>query len=101
MISEALKLKPFTVGNGEILKPRLTIMAGLGHNDELANELRSLRYREWRGANPDKDPPQDPIEKDRHLLDALGYIFLTDPTFVDQQRGKLTKFQPIYENIGY
>lgn len=100
MISESLKLKPFAVGSEEILKPKLTIMAGMGSNDELANELRSIRYREWRGANPDKDPPQDPIEKDRHLLDALGYIFLTDPIFVDQ-RGKLTPFQPVVPSCAY
>jgi hypothetical protein len=75
-------------------------MRGCGDNDLLVEQLRSLRFREFKGAVTDRDPPSDPIDKDRHLIDCLSYILLDDPQFIDQ-RGGLSTFRPIYPNLGY
>jgi hypothetical protein len=34
----------------------------------------------------DKDPPEKPQEKRRHLIDCLAYILLDQPRFIDRQR---------------
>jgi len=99
-IAEALKPKPFTVGNEEKAKPTLTIFAGCGDNDELAYQLKTLRYREWKGNVADKDAPEEPEQRRRHLVDCLSYIVLSDPVLIDRSAPKAT-FQPIYPALGY
>jgi len=86
LVNEALKLKPYNVGNGEETRPRLTIMEG---NEELAYQISHLRFAEFRGNVVDKDSPQSPIEKRRHLVDALCYVLLDKPRFVEKQAWQL------------
>ena len=68
-ISEDLKPKPTDSGKP---RPTLTIMRGCWDNDKLCEQLRTLRFREWKGNVTDKDPPRDPQDK----IDCLGYIEL-------------------------
>lgn len=96
-ISEDLKPKPTDSGKP---RPTLTIMRGCGDNDLLCEQLRTLRFREWKGNITDKDPPRDPQDKNRHLIDCLGYIELAGPIFVDRYRSS-DPWEPIYPNIGY
>src|SRR6267378_1372723 len=81
LISEALRPKPYSVGNGEEMRPRLTFMEG---NDELVYQTSHLRFAEFRGNVVDKESPQMPIEKRRHLVDTLCYILLDDPRFIEK-----------------
>jgi hypothetical protein len=81
LINEALRPKPYSVGNSEELRPRLTIMEG---NDELIYEISHLRFAEFRGNVVDKEDPQMPVEKRRHLVDALCYILLDKPRFIER-----------------
>ena len=90
LINEALKLKPYSVGNREELRPRLTIMEG---NEEFAYQISRLRFAEFRGNVVDKEDPQAPVEKRRHLVDALCYILLDRPRFIEQNRP-----QPVFDN---
>ena len=85
LINQALKPEPFVVGDNVVSRPRLTIWAKCGDNDELIYQLKSLRYREWRGNVTDKDAPEEPQDKRRHLVDCLKYIMLDRPRFVDRQ----------------
>jgi hypothetical protein len=85
LINEALRLKPYSVGNGEELRPKLTFM-GDGANDELVYQISHLRFAEFRGNVVDKEDPQMPVEKRRHLVDALCYILLDQPRFIDLSR---------------
>jgi hypothetical protein len=96
-LSEVLKLKETDAGP----QPTLTIWAGMGDNDELAEQIRVLRFQEFRGNVPDKDPPAKPQEIRRHLVDALMYILLYGPEFIDQERSGLSLFEPIYPSLGY
>jgi len=75
-------------------------MRGIGANDELAYQLRTLRYKEWKGNVTDKDAPEEPEQKRRHLVDCLSYILLHKPEFVEP-RQRLSTFQPIYPHLGY
>ena len=60
-----------------------------------------VRWKENRGiAALEKDPPGQPMDKERHLIDCVSYILLEGPQFYDKT-SKLTPFKPIYENIGY
>jgi hypothetical protein len=95
-LSETLKLKPY---EGRT-KPTLTIWAGCGDNDELAEQIRVMRFREFRGNVPDKDPPAEPEQKRRHLVDALMYVLLHGPAFVSPTR-RASEFEPIYPSLGY
>jgi hypothetical protein len=83
----ALKSEPFVVGDKVVNRPRLTIYAGCGDNDELVYQLKTVRYREWRGNVTDKDAPEEPQDKRRHLVDCLKYIMLDRPRFVERQSG--------------
>jgi len=82
-INEALKLKPYSTGDLEQMRPGLTIMEG---NDELVYQVSHLRFAEWRGNVIDKDDPQMPVEKRRHLVDALCYILLDKPRFIEKRK---------------
>jgi hypothetical protein len=97
LINEALKPKPYAAGSEELMRPRLTVMTG---NDELVYQISHLRFAEWRGNVVDKNDPQMPIEKRRHLVDALCYILLDQPRFVDVRRKPNTAYDPIYPNLG-
>lgn len=99
VISEALRLKPS--GAGE--KPTLTIWnddALCGHNRLLIEQLEKLRFREWRGSVPDKDPPAEPQQLDRHLVEALMYILLFVPEFIDQSRRR-SSWEPTIPSCAY
>src|ERR1700747_3193622 len=65
LINEALKPVPFMIGNEEKMRPRLTILGNCGDNDQLAYQLKNLRFREWKGNVTDKDPPEEPEDKRR------------------------------------
>jgi hypothetical protein len=59
-----------------------------------------LRFSEWRGNVTDKDPPEKPQEKRRHLVDCLAYVLLDRSRFVD--RGpRVTSWTPIHPAVGY
>jgi hypothetical protein len=83
LINQALKLKPYDVGNGPEMQPTLTLMQG---NDELAYQISHLRFAEFRGNVLDKESPQMPIEKRRHLVEALCYILLDKPRFIERHQ---------------
>lgn len=100
LINEALQPKPYTVGDKTEQRPRLTIWAGCGDNDVLVRQMKSLRYREWKGNVVDKDAPEEPEQKDRHLVDCLSYILLDGPRFIERRKVRDT-FEPIYSSIGY
>jgi hypothetical protein len=78
----------------------LTIMRGCGDNQILVQQFKSLRFKEYKDTVIDKDPPSDPMDKDRHLIDCVNYILLDGQRFSDQ-RGGLSTFVPIYPNLGY
>lgn len=82
LINDALTPRRYVVGNEEFYRPRLTIWGGRGDNHKLIRHMKNLRYREWRGNVPDKDPPEQPEERERHLVDALLYVLLDQPRFV-------------------
>ena len=65
-----------------------------------AMQFKSVRFKEFKGAVIDKDPPSDPMDKDRHLIDCFSCILLVDPRFIDP-RGGLSTFEPIYPNLAY
>jgi hypothetical protein len=83
LIREALKPREFELDGEKIVKPTLTVWAGCGDNDELAWQMRNLRYREWRGQVLDKDAPKDPMEKRRDLVDCLSYGLMDNPRFFE------------------
>ncbi len=86
LINQALKLRPVTLAYSSVVhRPRLTIWKGCGDNDELVYQFKTLRYREWKGQVTDKDAPEEPQDKRRHLLDCLKYILLDRPRFIDQR----------------
>jgi hypothetical protein len=95
-LSEVLKPKPYE----GTTKPTLTIWAGCGDNDELAEQIRILRFREFRGNVPDKDPPAEPEQKRKHLVDCLMYILWYGPDFVNRSK-RSQGFDPIYPNLAY
>jgi hypothetical protein len=86
LINEALRPTSYMIGGKEIKRPRLTIMRGCGDNDELVYQLKSLRYREWKGTVTDKDAPEEPQDKRRHLIDCVSYILLDKPRFIEKRR---------------
>jgi hypothetical protein len=97
LITEALGPTSFVVGDDKRMKPRLTIMKG---NDELVWQISHLRFSEWRGNVTDKDPPEKPQEKRRHLVDCLAYVLLDRPRFVDRRR-PVSTWRPLYPELGY
>jgi hypothetical protein len=99
LIAAALRPTPHTIGSEEVMRPKLTIMAGMGDNDELVRQLKNLRFREWKGLIEDKNPPQEPAEKDRHLVDCLSYVLLEKPFWSDPTPMRST-YKPIYPAIG-
>jgi hypothetical protein len=97
LIAEALRPTSFVIGNERKVKPRLTIMIG---NDELVWQISHLRFSEWRGNVTDKDPPEKPQEKRRHLVDCLAYALLDRPRFIDR-RPRVSTWRPIYPELAY
>lgn len=93
LINEALRPVTYTVGDKQEQRPKLTIWEGCGDNDVLAHQIKSLRYREWKGNVTDKDAPEEPQQKERHLVDCLSYILLDGPRFI-----KPSKRQQPHEN---
>lgn len=71
-----------------------------GDNDILIEQLEKLRFREWRGHVPDKDAPAEPQQLDRHLVDAMMYVLLHGPEFVDQRKPRTT-FEPTIKSCAY
>jgi hypothetical protein len=100
LISKALTPTKFVVGNEEQFKPQLTIMRGCGYNDELVRQFKMLRFREFKGNVEDKDPPSEPMDKERHLIDCVSYILLDGPMFIDRTK-RQADYDPIYPAIGY
>jgi hypothetical protein len=100
LINELLKPREYNNGAERTLRPRLTIWEGCGDNDVLVRQLKSLRWKEWKGNVTDKDPPEEPSSKDRHLVDCLSYILLDNPDFVNQEKSKST-WKPHYPAIGW
>lgn len=82
LIAAALTPTEFVVGNEKKQRPRLTIWDGCGDNAKLIHQIKNLRYREWKGNVDDKDPPEEPRQKERHLIDCLSYILLDEPRFI-------------------
>jgi len=78
----------------------LTIMRDCCDNHILVQQFKSLRFKKFKGRVIDKDPPSDPMGKDRHLINCLRYTLLDDPRFIDQ-RGGLSTFEPIYPKLAY
>jgi hypothetical protein len=99
-INEALQLQEYTVGNETVQWPRLTIWEGCGDNEVLVRQLKSLRYKEWKGNVTDKDAPEEPQQKERHLIDCLSYILLDGPQFVSQEK-RVSTWTPRYPAVGY
>jgi hypothetical protein len=99
-INEALKPTEYTIGNSIEEWPKLTIWKGCGDNEVLVHQLKSLRYKEWKGNVTDKDAPEEPQQKERHLIDCLSYILLDDPAFVSQEK-RVSTWEPRYPAIGY
>jgi hypothetical protein len=97
LINDVLKPTSFVAGNEQKLKPRLTIMEG---NEELVWQISHLRFAEWRGNVVDKDPPEKPQEKRRHLVDCLAYILLDKPRFIERRR-RSVPYDPIYQATRY
>jgi hypothetical protein len=97
LITEVLRPTSFVVGDDKRMKPRLTIMKG---NDELVWQISHLRFSEWRGNVTDKDPPEKPQEKRRHLVDCLAYVLLDRPRFIDRRR-PVSTWRPLYPELGY
>lgn len=85
LIEQALKPTPFVVNDKEEVRPRLTIWKDCGDNDELIYQFKTLRYREWKGNVTDKDAPEEPQDKRRHLIDDLSYILLDKPRFIEKR----------------
>lgn len=96
-ISEMLRLVEYE----GVLQPQLTILRGCGDNDILVSQIEALRYKELKGvAAAEKDPPPDPLNKDKHLIDCLSYILLDEPRFIEP-RQSVGGWEPIYGAIGY
>lgn len=94
---DCLPSSSFVVGNEQKMKPTLTIMEG---NEEVVWQISHVRFAEWRGNVTDKDPPEKPQEKRRHLVDCLAYILLDRPRFIDR-RPRVSTWTPIYPATGY
>jgi len=75
-------------------------MRACGDNDILVQQFKSLRFKEFKGAVIDKDPPSDPMDKDRHLIDCVSYILLDSPRFIDPS-AEWPEFNPIYPSLAY
>jgi hypothetical protein len=101
LVNEALQPRPYTVGDKTEQRPRLTIWRGCGDNDVLVRQMKNLRYREWKGNVTDKDAPEEPMQKERHLIDCLSYILLDEPRHVRRRQKQSVKFEPIYKSTCY
>src|SRR5215472_4545199 len=101
LLNRALTPQPLNLGDKVLMRPKLTIMRGMGDNHLLAKQLRMARWKENRGvAALEKDPPGQPMDKERHLIDCVSYILLNQPQFFDKTH-RLTERKPLYENLGY
>lgn len=83
----------------EVTRPLLTIMDGGGDNEILVKQIKYLRWKEWKGTVVDKDAPDQPEEKDRHLVDCLSYILLEHPELVPT--GPVAQYPVQYKRIGW
>jgi hypothetical protein len=100
LINDALTPRKFVVGDKEELRPLLTIWKDCGDNDKLVWQFKNLRFREWKGTVTDKDAPEEPEQKERHLIDCLSYILLDGPRFIERRRNRGT-WKPINPALGY
>jgi hypothetical protein len=82
LISQALRPKPYGEDGGE--KPSLLIMRNCGDNDVLIDRLKTIRFKEYKQAVADKNPPEEVEDKNRHLIDCLSYILLDEPRFIER-----------------
>jgi hypothetical protein len=83
------------------LRPRLTIIRGGGDNHILVAQIKGLRYKELKGiAATEKDPPPDPLNKDKHLIDCLSYGLLDGPRWVEVKKAA-NSYRPIHRALGY
>lgn len=95
LINRALALQKFSTGEAIELRPGLTIMRGCGDNDLLAKQFKMARWKQNKGAAAlEKDPPGEPVDKDRHLIDGISYIMLYEPDFIDETP-RTSTFEPI------
>ena len=78
---------------GEHEGQQFLVMELLEGHDELVYQISHLRFAEFRGNVVDREDPQMPIEKRRHLVDALCYVLLDDPRFIEK-----SKPQPQYDD---
>jgi hypothetical protein len=97
MLNTALQADVFVLGDKVERRPRLTIMEG---SDELCWQLSHLRFAEWHGNVIDKDAPEQPQAKRRHLVDALMYILMDGPRFREKRQSKQFIHKPNYTVIG-
>ena len=74
-------------------------MRDCGDNHILVQQFKSLRFKEFKGAVIDKDPPFDPMDKDRHLIGSLSYILLDSRRSLTRTPSSRS-FDPIYPNLG-
>jgi hypothetical protein len=100
LINDALTPTKFVVGDKEELRPRLTIWKDCGDNHKLVSQFKNLRFREWKGNVTDKDAPEEPEQKERHLIDDLSYILLDSPRFIERRKNKST-WKPVNSACGY
>jgi hypothetical protein len=98
LINTALMPASYAGSHGTEQRPKLTIWSDCGDNDELVRQMKSLRYREWKGNVTDKDAPEEPEQKDRHLVDCLSYILLDDPHF--REKKAQSSWEPLYPSNG-
>jgi len=100
LINDALTPREYVVGNEKQFRPQLTIWDRCGDNHKLVSQLKGLRFREWKGNVSDKDPPEEPQQKERHLVDCLSYILLDNPRFIPIRKNRST-FEVINEGTGW
>lgn len=85
LINQALHMKEFLIEGQPRTLPGLVIWAGCGDNDILIDRLEMIRWREYKLPVDDRDAPEEPEDKDKHLIDCLSYIELDSPRFIEHK----------------